>query len=77
MYVCICLLLIVGPAIKLEDIANENMPGGQRIKLASGQSVLLDFCADEIGECNTTLDVLELKDVYTEKYLLSFTADDG
>ena len=63
--------------MKLEDIADENMAAGQRIKLASGQSVLLDFCSDDIGECTTQLDVLELEDVYTEKYLLAFTAAEG
>jgi len=53
------------------------VPGGQLIKLAAGRSILFDFCTDGVGECNAELGVLEVRDVYTEKYLLAYTANEG
>ena len=64
--------------MKLEDLLKDDGGvAGQHIKLAAGKSVLFDFCTDRIGECNAQLDVLELVDIYNEKYLLTYTANEG
>jgi len=63
--------------MKLEEILDDDVPGGQRIKLAAGRSILFDLCTNGIGECNAELGVLEVRDVYTEKYLLAYTANEG
>jgi len=63
--------------MKLEEIINDIGPAGQRIKLAAGRHVLFDLCTDGVGECNAKLDVLELEDMYREKYLLAYTANEG
>jgi len=68
---------VAGPAMKLEEILDDDVPGGQRIKLAAGRSILFDLCTNGIGECNAELGVLEVRDVYTEKYLLAYTANEG
>jgi len=62
--------------MKLDKILGAG-PAGQRIRLADGRNVLFDFCTDGISECNAELDVLELEDIYMEKYLLAYTADEG
>jgi len=69
--------VLAGPAMRLKDIVGDTVPSGQRIKLAAGRSVLFDFCTDGTGECNGELGVLELEDMYTEKYLLAYTAHEG
>jgi len=62
--------------MKLEEIVGDG-PSGQRVKLVADRSVLFDFCTDGTSECNAKLDILELEDMYTEKYLLAYTADEG
>jgi len=74
---CTVLSAVAGPAMKLEEIVGEEVPSGQRIKLAAGRSILFDLCTDGIGECNAELGVLELEDMYTEKYLLAYTVNEG
>lgn len=66
----------LGPVRRLDEILGDDVPGGQRIKLAAGRSILFDFCTDGIGECNAELGVLEVRDVYTEKYLLAYTVNE-
>ena len=69
--------VVAGPVRRLDEILGDDVPGGQRIKLAAGRSILFDFCTDGIGECNAELGVLEVRDIYTEKYLLAYTVNEG
>jgi len=63
--------------MKLEEIIKENGPVGQHVKPAAECSVLCDFRDDGMGEYNAELGVLELRDMYTEKYLLAYTANES
>jgi len=76
MYARVSRLLTDGPAKKLEEIVRGGI-AAERIKLADDGRVLFDFCTDEIDKCNTKFDVLQLVDIYTEKYLLAYTANEG
>ena len=61
----------------LEQIINDKTPSNQRIMLAAGRSVLFDLSTGGISKRNVKLDVLELEDIYTEKYLLAYPINEG